>query len=279
MSVAMNAPEMDSLRAVNTLHGDKGKARALAIVMHAAFIVLLVFGVSWQKKPEAPVMAELWSQLPSLPQPKLDPVMSPERPPPPAPKVTPPPPVPKVVPVPAPKPDIALRDKDKEKKKKAEPKIEPKPEPKPEPKVEPKKREDDSARRERERKLDAEKEAVARDTAEKAAAEKALAAERAAKASAAARENQKYVSGIRGKVYARVALPPDLQGNPEAEFVVSLLPGGELLNVTLRKSSGNPAYDAAVERAIRQAQPFDVPSGESFQQYFRQFPMVFRPRG
>lgn len=277
MSVAMNAPEIDSLRAVNTLHGDKGKARALAIVMHAAFIVLLVFGVSWQKKPEVPVMAELWSQLPALPQPKLDPVMSPERPPAPVPKVTPPPP--KVVPVPAPKPDIALRDKDKETKKRADPKTEPRVEPKTEPKVEPKKREDDSARRERERKLDAEREAAAKDAAEKAAAEKALAAERAAKASAAARENQKYISGIRGKVYARVALPPDLPGNPEAEFVVSLLPGGELLNVTLRKSSGNPAYDAAVERAIRQAQPFDVPSGESFQQYFRQFPMVFRPRG
>lgn len=275
MSVAMNAPEMDSLRAVNTLHGDKGKARALAIVMHAAFIVLLVFGVSWQKKPEVPVMAELWSQLPTLPQPKLDPVMSPERAPAPVPKVTPPPP--KVLPVPAPKPDIALRDKDKEKKKKAEPKIEPKVEPKPEPKVEPKKREDDSARRER--KLEAEKEVAAKDAAEKAAAEKVVAAERAAKASAAARENQKYISGIRGKVYARVALPPDLPGNPEAEFMVSLLPGGELLNVILRKSSGNPAYDAAVERAIRQAQPFDVPSGEPFQQYFRQFPMVFRPRG
>jgi colicin import membrane protein len=275
MSVAMNAPEMDGLRTVNTMHGDKTKARALAIIMHAAFIVLLVFGVSWQKKPEAPVMAELWSNLPALPQPKLD-VTLPrevEAPPKPAPKVTPPPvPAPKAAPVPAPKPDIALRDTEK---KKAAPKVEPKPEPKVEPKPEPKKREDDSAKRERDRKLaEAEKEAEA-----KAAAEKAVAAERAAKAAAAARENQKYISGIRGKVYARVALPADLQGNPEAEFVVSLLPGGELLNVTLRKSSGNPAYDAAVERAIRQAQPFDVPSGEQFQQYFRQFPVIFRPKG
>ena len=263
---------MTSAQGMPVPSGDKVKARLLAIAMHVAFIVLLIFGVSWQKKPEAPVMADLWSSLPPIAQPvqpRLDAPAPPEPTPPPkpAPRMTPPP-VPKAEPVPAPKPEIALRDK--EKKKKAEPKVEPKPESKPEPKP----REDDSARRERERKIiEAEKEADA-----KAAAEKALAAERTAKAATAARENQKYISGIRGKVYARVALPADIQGNPEAEFVVSLLPGGELLGVTLRKSSGNPAYDAAVERAIRQAQPFDVPSGEQFQQYFRQFPMVFRPR-
>ena len=267
MSATVNAPGM---------HSDKAKARALAIVMHVAFIVLLIFGVSWQKKPETPAMADLWSSLPPMvqpvqpAQPKLD-VTPPVPPDPkPVPKVTPPP-VPKAEPVPTPKPDIALRDKDKDKEKKK------KAEPKPEPKPEPKKREDDSAKRERDRKL-LETEAETKAASEKAAADKAAAVERAAKASAAARENQKYISGIRGKVYARVAMPPDIQGNPEAEFVVSLLPGGELLGVTLRKSSGNPAYDAAVERAIRQAQPFDVPSGEQFQQYFRQFPMVFRPR-
>lgn len=278
MSAALDSvnSSMNSAAGLSVTRSDKSKARLLAIVMHAAFVVLLIFGVSWQKKPPEPVMADLWSNLPQLPQPKLE--VTPEvepapKPlPPPAPKVTPPP-APKVVPVPAPKPDIALQDKDK--KKKAEPKPEPKVEPKPEPKPRPEAKKDDSAKREADRKAaEAEKEAQ-----EKAAVEKAAAAERAAKAAAAARENQKYINGIRGKVYARVALPPDLQGNPEAVFVVSLLPGGELLNVTLRTSSGNPAYDAAVERAIRQAQPFDVPSGEQFQQYFRQFPMVFRPKG
>jgi colicin import membrane protein len=75
-----------------------------------------------------------------------------------------------------------------------------------------------------------------------------------------------------------VALPPDLQGNAEAEFIVALLPGGELESVTMRRSSGNAAYDASIERAIRQAQPFVVPSGEEFQRSFRRFPMTFRPR-
>ena len=267
------------------MHSDKTKARALAVAMHVLFILLIVFGVSWQKKPQSPVVADLWSNLPPLPQPKVAeaPVEpTPEPPPKPVPRVAPPP-VPKVEPAPAPKPDIALKKKPEQEKK-----AEPKPEHKTEPKPEPKKREDDKAARlqkeaeakaqreareqEKQREL-AEKEAKA--AAEKVAAEKA-AAERTARA-AAARENQKYINGIHAKVWARVGLPPDLQGNPEAEFTVSLLPGGELENVTMRKSSGNAAYDAAIERAIRQAQPFVVPSGDEFQRSFRRFPMTFRP--
>jgi colicin import membrane protein len=267
------------------MNSDKTKARVLALAMHALFILLIVFGVSWQKKPQPPVMADLWSNLPPIPQPaqpraaEPPPAQEPVREPPPrpAPRVTPPPP--KVERAPAPKPDIALKKPEKEKKA----------EPRPEPRAEPKKREEDKmARQQKEAAAQAQREAreqdmqrevaekEARAAAEKVAAEKA-AAERAARA-AAARENQKYISGIHAKVWARVALPADLQGNPDAEFIVALLPGGELESVTMRKSSGNAAYDAAIERAIRQAQPFVVPAGDEFQRSFRRFPMTFRPR-
>ena len=259
------------MSAAPAMHSDETKARALAIVMHALFIVLLIFGVSWQKKPPVPVEAELWSSLPPLPQPKLQ--MAPEPEPEPVPRVEPPP-VPKAEPVPLPKPEIALKKKPEKEK--------PKVEPKPEPKAEPKKREDNRAARaqkEAEEKLrreeiEAEQKRLA---AEREANAERAAAERVAKA-VEAREIQKYTSGIIAKVWARVALPSDLQGNPEAEFFVSLLPGGELENVTMRKSSGNSAYDAAIERAIRQAQPFTVPNGEQFQRNFRRFPMTFRPQ-
>jgi colicin import membrane protein len=72
-------------------------------------------------------------------------------------------------------------------------------------------------------------------------------------------------------------VPPSVQGNPEAEVVVTLLPGGEVLNVRIKKSSGNPAYDEAVERAVRRARPFEVPAGDAFQRNFREFTMAFRP--
>ncbi len=266
MSIALNA--------VPGMHNDRNKARALALTMHLAFIALLIFGVSWQKKPEVPVVADLWSSLPPMaqpPQPKVEvaPPPEPDPPPKPAPRVEPPP-APKAAPTPVVKPDIAVKAKEKEKK--APPKIAPL-------------KADDKATREkaaemkrasdeREVKLkqvEAEKAAEAKLAAEKAAVEQAARA-------AAARENQRYINGIHSKVWARVALPGDLQGNPEAEFIVSLLPGGELESVTMRKSSGNPAYDAAIERAIRQAQPFIVPSGDEFHRSFRRFPMMFRPR-
>lgn len=260
------------MNTVPGMHSDKTKARALALAMHAAFVVLLIFGVSWQKKPESPVVADLWSSLPPIPQPaqpKVD--VTPPEPEPPAPKPAPrmePPPAPKVEPAPLPKPDIALKKKEKEKK--------------PEPKAEPKKREDDKAEKAR-KEVEARK-AAERDAQDKKllelekAAEAKAAAEKAAAERARASEMQKYVVGIQSKVWARVNVPQGLQGNPEAEFVVSLLPGGELRNVTRRKSSGNPAYDAEIERAIRQAQPFTVPSGDDFQRYFREFPMTFRPQ-
>ncbi len=250
--------------------GDKTRARLLALAMHAVFILLIVFGVSWQKKPQPPVEAELWSNLPPLPQPRAEvtPTAEPAR--------EPPPPAPKMVQVPL-KPDIAIKRAEKEKP------LPPKPVPRP----------DDTARLDRERQQreakdteakaarerDAQREAAEREAkavADKIAAEKA-AAERAARA-AAARDNQKYFGGIQAKVWARVALPADLQGNPEAEFLVSLLPGGELESVTMRKSSGNAAYDASIERAIRQAQPFVVPGGDEFQRSFRRIPMTFRPQ-
>ena len=87
-----------------------------------------------------------------------------------------------------------------------------------------------------------------------------------------------YKERIKAKIQRGLQLPPNIQGNPEAEFLVALLPGGELESVTMRKSSGDAAYDAAVERAIRQAQPFVVPTGDEFQRSFRRFPMTFRPQ-
>jgi len=260
---------MNRVPGVSHTRSDKTKARALALAMHAAFIVLLIFGVSWQRKPEAPVVADLWSSLPPMTIPKVE--VAPEPPPEPEPpKPTPkvePPPIPKVTPAPAPKPDIVIKKKEKEKKL--------------EPKAEPKKQDDKAERekKEAEARKAAEREAQDRKLLEiEKAADAKVAAEKAAAERARASAMQKYVAGIQSKVWARVALPPDLQGNPEAEFVVSLLPGGELLNVTKRKSSGNAAYDDAIERAIKQAQPFTVPSGDDFQQYFRQFPMTFRPQ-
>ena len=63
----------------------------LAVVVHIAFIVLLVFGISWQQRTPMPLVADLWQDIPT-PRAKPIPQPEPEPPPrPPAPKAEPPP--------------------------------------------------------------------------------------------------------------------------------------------------------------------------------------------
>jgi colicin import membrane protein len=95
---------------------------------------------------------------------------------------------------------------------------------------------------------------------------------RAAAEAVGAKQRQlaQFTERIRQKIKSRVVLPPGLNGNPEAIYSVTLLPGGEVQDVRLVKSSGVPAYDAAVEHAIHAADPFPVPSDPDLFQILRQ---------
>lgn len=88
-----------------------------------------------------------------------------------------------------------------------------------------------------------------------------------------------YRARISAKIRQRVILPPDLRGNPEAIYEVSLLPGGDITQVRLLQSSGALTYDAAVERAILAAQPLPVPDDpDLFHANFRNLLLSFRPK-
>ena len=55
-----------------------GRIRAVffAVAVHAAFFALIVFGVTWQSRPDTPVQAEIWDKLPPAPSkaaPKVEP--------------------------------------------------------------------------------------------------------------------------------------------------------------------------------------------------------------
>ncbi len=85
-----------------------------------------------------------------------------------------------------------------------------------------------------------------------------------------------YISRIRIKVRGNWILPPDLKGNPEAVFNVVQLPTGEVLSVKLSRSSGVPAYDNAVERAILKSSP--LPRPDTPEVFSRELRLTFRPR-
>jgi colicin import membrane protein len=252
-------------------------ARWLAIGMHAAFVVLLVFGVAWQKRHSEPAaIVDLWS---STAPPKAEPP-PPPRPEPkvqvkPTPKPEPVPPKPEAKPIP--KPDIALKEK-MEKERKAKEELEKKKA------AELKKKEDEAKKL----KLDArkkeealEKERVAKEMeAKRLAQEKAELAAKLAKEHAAAQTSlhAKYIQLIQNHVKRQIVEPPNLQGNPQVEFDVVLIPGGEVLTVRLRRSSGVPAYDAAVERAILKASPLPLPPDPAQFQQFRDLHLKVSPK-
>lgn len=86
-----------------------------------------------------------------------------------------------------------------------------------------------------------------------------------------------YQRKISQKIRGYIVLPPGISGNPEAVYSVTVVPGGEVLDVKLVKSSGVPAYDAAVERAIQAANPLPVPTDPDMFQQLRQMNLRFRP--
>lgn len=245
-------------------------AGALALLFHVVLFMALVFSVSWRQLPSLPAQAELWT---SLPAPKVQPK---------PPAQVEPPPKPTPEPEPA-KADIALQPKKKPEPPKPQPKPEPvKPEPKPEPKKPEPKPEPDKKQLEREAQRKALEKALA-DQADSELAQEAAQLDklRQQQQSTAGRDKMiaDYQERIRQKIRGYIRLPGNLTGNPEAVFQVFLLPNGEVQRVVLTRSSGQPAYDQEVERAILKASPLPMPPDAAVAAGFRSgLVLKFRPK-
>ncbi|MBV8634756.1 MAG: TonB C-terminal domain-containing protein [Burkholderiaceae bacterium] len=59
-----------------------------------------------------------------------------------------------------------------------------------------------------------------------------------------------YFDKLRDLLRHNMSYPDDGTDNPEAVFFVTLLPDMSVMSATLKKTSGNPAFDDAVRRAI-----------------------------
>jgi colicin import membrane protein len=255
---------------------DPGRALSalLAAAMHVLLFLVLVFGVRWQNKPPEAVQVELWSppaEAPPVEEPKpVVPAIEP------APPLVVQPEVAKPEPV-VPKPEIV--------EKKA-PTLKPVPKPivkvTPEPvaKTVPKpvapqaaaRPRDEEAQRQIREQLLREQNSLAIDR------ERQLMKDQLAREADAARLRglADYEAKIRNKVRGNIVLPPDIQGNPEAHFLVVQLPTGEVLSSRLVKSSGYRAYDEAVERAILKSSPLPRPDRPEL--FSRELKLTFRPR-
>jgi colicin import membrane protein len=223
-------------------------AAVLALMVHGGFFALLYFGFTWQTQAPAALSVELWQALPDMAQPT---VVVPPPTAPPAPKVEPAPPVPS--PVAVVKPDIVLAIKKPDKKIIATPAA---------PVIE-------------QPKTRAPAKPEAPSIADLAAARE-LAAQ-AEQAAAVGRIVDEAMSKISSKIRSNIVMPPDVANSAQAIFAVTLLPGGAVLNARLAQSSGNAAYDNAVERAILKSQPLPLPADASLFNRFRELKLKFKP--
>jgi colicin import membrane protein len=277
-------------RAPTEKRPNPGRIRAvvLAVAVHALFLAVIIFGVTWQSAPTAPVQADLWDKLPPAkqvaktapPKPAPEPPKpAPEPPKPPPPKPEPPKPEAKPQP-PKPDPEIALkaeREKlEKEKREKAEQEKREKAERE---KAEKKRQEQERLQREREQAQQMKREQDERLRQQQLAQAEALRA-RAAAAAAKQKEFNEWVDRIRARIRGRANVPDTVPKGTKVQVLIRILPGGEVLDITITKRSGNPAYDNAIERAIRSASPLPVPppNSELFPQ-FRELSLNFEHEG
>ena len=276
MSLALDRPEFAP-------PPQRGTPRAvvLALIAHGLLIV------RWKSEADGgAVDAELWSSTVQQAAPRLQAPEAPApvpAPPPPAP-APPPPPVAKAPePAPAPKaPDIALeREKKlKEQKEQKERELQQQQQLQKKKELEAKQRAEDEAQRKKEQQQKLAEQKKQQDAAEAKQAEakkaeaaaKQAAADRAATlkrmqglAGASGSDDSKGTamrssgpsSGYAGRIAAAVRPNitfPDadtVNGNPAAEFEVSLAPDGTIVGVKLSKSSGLPGWDDAAERGLR----------------------------
>lgn len=275
-------------------------AGAMALGVHALFVLLLVFGVSWQTQHPAPVMVDIWDALPPLPSPA----------PRPRPEVAPPAPVKlpepvKVEPappsqaeakeVPLPKaPDIALEkkkaDAERLQKLKTMQEIEEKA------LADAAHAEAEAIRKVREKQLADQKkrellrqmeeeDLMQRMANEEAASEARLLKQAEARAAAGKRQIEveravgQHRDMISAKVRGNTRLPGLLKGNPEVRCLVKLLPTGEVQSVQVTQSSGNAAYDEAVVRAIEKSSPLPLPADRDARAAFvPELSFVHRPK-
>lgn len=258
------------------------RAMFLALLVHVLLGALLFVGIRWKTAPPEPESAELFSPPPQAAM-KAPPEPRPE----PVPEVKPvPPPVAKAEPKPQPKADIDTEKAPRKSETKPEKKTEPKPEPKPEPKKSEPKPEPKPDKKPEARKAEPDK---PRETPKKAADKtsdsrtdeakreefvksmmaKAGQAQNASSGSSAsappgltAGTDRGYGAKIAAALKSRTnyQIPDDLQGNPEARFLVRLKPDCGIISVELKKSSGVSSWDQAAERGIRLTNPFPAMS-------------------
>lgn len=89
-----------------------------------------------------------------------------------------------------------------------------------------------------------------------------------------------YSARIKAKIEKNWRFPPSARPEMRVEVRFQMVPTGEVISVTIIKSSGNEALDRSVIAAVKRAQPLPVTKdARLFEQEFRNVIMGFSPKG
>jgi colicin import membrane protein len=223
-----------------TVHrsGRSGPAMLLAILMHVLLGVFLFLGLNWQSHAPEVIQAEIWSALPQIaapaqtaPPPQPVPVEQPKPV-----EVVPPPPPPV-------QPEIVIKEPVKKPPEKVAPPPPPPPPPLLQQKIEPKPIKPPPPAK-----------ALPPSDVAMLQAEAGTPSTGTATQTSGPKGNPGYATKIASMIRTRISLRPT--GNPTVVITIQLLPSGEVRDVQIKQSSGQPAFDNNVVGAVSLAAPY-----------------------
>ena len=233
--------------------GGTGAGIAVSLGVHAALLVAFAGVVQWRTHTPVVAAAELWASVPEVAAAPA-PVPAPAPAPIPAPAPVPAPPPPAVAP-PKP-PDIAIEQAARQRAERERQEREQR---------EQRERQEREQRERREREQRAQRERAAEQERSQAEATEQARQEQLRRmmqaaggagtspAGTAARDaapSANYMARLASLIRSNVIFAGEVPGNPAAEVEVRTTAGGAILSRRLVKSSGHPAWDDAVLRAI-----------------------------
>jgi colicin import membrane protein len=141
------------------------------------------------------------------------------------------------------------------------------------------KRKAEQAAKEKAAKEKAAKEKAAAEAARQREAEQALQAQLAEEQAQARAESalSGYIPQIQQKIQRNWLRPGGSAGGLSCLIRVKLIPGGEVVDARVVRSSGDPLFDRSVETAVLKASPLPLPPDAAMFKYFREIDFNFNP--
>jgi colicin import membrane protein len=137
----------------------------------------------------------------------------------------------------------------------------------------------EKAAKEQAAKEQAAKEKAAAEAARQREAEQALQAQLAEEQAQARAEHalSGYIPQIQNKIQRNWLRPGGSAAGLSCLIRVKLIPGGEVVDAKVVRSSGDPLFDRSVETAVLKASPLPMPADVAMFKYFREINFNFNP--